>query len=242
MFEPDGLFAHGLPGFEYRPQQVEMLQAVAGALNRKQHLLVEAGTGTGKSLAYLLPAVTFAHLNGERVVVSTNTINLQDQLFQKDIPDLQKLLPFEFRAAVLKGRSNYLCQRRLSVLRQAGVRSPEEMRMLARVLVWLPSTQTGERDELFMPDLAEQALWGKISAESDTCTLGSLPLSRAGTLLLLPGQAGGRVGAPGHRQPRPAPVRRGGRPLWRARPARIPLSDRGRGPPSGGGDHAPVEL
>ena len=171
MFEPDGLLAHGLAGFEYRPQQVEMLQAVAGALNRKQHLLVEAGTGTGKSLAYLLPAATFAHLNGERVVISTNTINLQDQLFSKDIPDLQKLLPFEFRAAVLKGRSNYLCQRRLSVLRQAGVRWPEEMRMLARVLVWLPSTQTGERDELFMPDLAEQALWGKISAESDTCTL-----------------------------------------------------------------------
>jgi len=170
MFEPDGLLARGLAGFEYRPQQVEMLQVVAGALNRKQHLLVEAGTGTGKSLAYLLPAATFAHLNSERVVVSTNTINLQDQLFQKDIPDLQKLLPFEFRAAVLKGRSNYLCQRRLSVLRQAGVRSPEEMRMLARVLVWLPSTQTGERDELFMPDLAEQALWGKVSAESDTCT------------------------------------------------------------------------
>ncbi|MBN1135237.1 MAG: DEAD/DEAH box helicase family protein, partial [Anaerolineae bacterium] len=171
MFEPDGLLAHGLAGFEYRPQQVEMLQVVANALNRRQHLLVEAGTGTGKSLAYLLPAATFAYLNGERVVISTNTINLQDQLFKKDIPDLQKLLPFEFRAAVLKGRSNYLCQRRLQALRQAGVRSPDEMRMLARVLVWLPSTQTGERDELFMPDPAEQALWSKISADSDTCTL-----------------------------------------------------------------------
>jgi predicted DnaQ family exonuclease/DinG family helicase len=170
MFEPDGLLAHGLPGFEYRPQQLEMMQAVAGALNGKQHLLVEAGTGTGKSLAYLLPAATFAHLNNERVVISTNTINLQDQLFKKDIPDLQKLLPFEFRAAVLKGRSNYLCQRRLQALRQAGVRSSDEMRMLARVLVWLPSTQTGERDELFMPDPVEQALWAKVSAESDTCT------------------------------------------------------------------------
>jgi len=171
MLEEGGLLARSFPGFEYRPQQVEMLRAVATAFNRRQHLLVEAGTGTGKSLAYLLPAVTFAHLNGERVVVSTNTINLQDQLFRKDTPDLQKLLPFEFRVAVLKGRSNYLCQRRLAALRQAGVSSAEEMRLLAKVLVWLPSTQTGERDELFMPDPLEQALWNKISAESETCTL-----------------------------------------------------------------------
>ncbi len=171
MLEEGGPFARNFPGFEHRPQQVEMLRAVANAFNKQQHLLVEAGTGTGKSLAYLLPAATFAHLNGERVVVSTNTINLQDQLFRKDIPDLQKLLPFEFRVAVLKGRSNYLCQRRLAGLRQAGVGSVEEMRLLAKVLVWLPSTQTGERDELFMPDPLEQVVWSKISAESETCTL-----------------------------------------------------------------------
>jgi ATP-dependent DNA helicase DinG len=171
MLEEDGLFAQHFPGFEHRSQQVEMLRAVAMAFNERQHLMVEAGTGTGKSIAYLLPAVTFAHLNGERVVVSTNTINLQDQLFLKDVPDLQQLLPFEFRAVVLKGRSNYLCQRRLAGLRQAGVSSAEEMRMLAKVLVWVPSTQTGERGELFMPNPVEQALWGKISAESDTCTL-----------------------------------------------------------------------
>jgi ATP-dependent DNA helicase DinG len=171
MLEEGGLFARHFPGFEHRPQQVDMLRAVAAALNQQQHLMVEAGTGTGKSIAYLLPAVTFAHLNGERVVVSTNTINLQDQLFWKDVPDLQKLLPFEFRAAVLKGRSNYLCQRRLEGLRKAGIGSTDEMRMMAKVLVWLPSTQTGERDELFMPDPTEQALWTKISAESDTCTL-----------------------------------------------------------------------
>lgn len=171
MIEEDGLVARQFPGFEHRPQQVEMLRAVAGALNDKGHLMVEAGTGTGKSLAYLLPAATFAYLNGEHVVISTNTINLQDQLYRKDIPELQKYLPFDFRAVVLKGRTNYLCQRRLEAVRQAGVRSTEEMRMMARVLVWLPSTQTGERDELFMPDPAEQMLWGKISAESDTCTL-----------------------------------------------------------------------
>jgi ATP-dependent DNA helicase DinG len=171
MLEEGGLFAEHFPGYEHRPQQVEMLRAVGQAFNERQHLMVEAGTGTGKSIAYLLPAVAFAHLNSEPVVVSTNTINLQDQLFLKDVPDLQKLLPFEFRAVILKGRSNYLCQRRLAVLRQAGVSSTEEMRMLAKVLAWVPSTQTGERGELFMPDRAEQALWGKISAESETCTL-----------------------------------------------------------------------
>jgi ATP-dependent DNA helicase DinG len=171
MLEDGGLFAQNFPGFEYRSQQVEMLRAVCTAFNERQHLMVEAGTGTGKSLAYLLPAVTFAHMNSERVVVSTNTINLQDQLFLKDVPDLQKLLPFEFRSVVLKGRSNYLCQRRLAALRQSGVSSPDEMRMLAKVLVWVPSTQTGERGELFMPNRTEQALWSKISAESESCTL-----------------------------------------------------------------------
>ncbi len=170
MLEEGGLFARHFPGFEHRPQQVEMLRAVAQALNRRRHLLVEAGTGTGKSVAYLLPAITFAHLNGERVVVSTNTLNLQDQLYLKDVPDLQKLLPFDFRAAVLKGRSNYLCQRRLASLRQVGVSSVDEMRMLAKVLVWLPSTQSGERGELFMPNRVEQALWSRISADSETCT------------------------------------------------------------------------
>jgi ATP-dependent DNA helicase DinG len=171
MLEEGGLFAQHFPGFEHRPQQVEMLRAVANAFNQEQHLMVEAGTGTGKSVAYLLPAVAFAHLNGERVVISTNTINLQDQLFLKDIPDLQTLLPFDFRAALLKGRSNYLCQRRLAGLRQSGVTSVEELRMLAKVLVWVPSTQSGERGELFMPDPLEQALWSRLSAESDTCTL-----------------------------------------------------------------------
>lgn len=171
MLEEEGIFAQRFPGFEYRPQQVEMLRAVATALNERQHLMVEAGTGTGKSIAYLLPAATFAHLNGQRVVVSTNTINLQDQLFLKDIPDLQKILPFEFRAVMLKGRSNYLCQRRLEVLRRTGASSTDEMRMLAKVLVWVPSTQTGERGELFMPNPVERALWARISAESETCTL-----------------------------------------------------------------------
>jgi DNA polymerase-3 subunit epsilon/ATP-dependent DNA helicase DinG len=169
MLEEGGAFAQDFPGYEYRPQQVEMLKAVARAFNEGQHLLVEAGTGVGKSLAYLIPAIHFSVQNGERVVISTNTINLQDQLYGKDIPDLQRILPFEFRAALLKGRSNYICLRRLAALRHSGPSSPEEMRLLAKILVWLPSTMTGDQAELFLPDSKEQALWSRVCADAETC-------------------------------------------------------------------------
>lgn len=169
MLEEGGLFAQEFPGYEHRPQQVEMLRAVAKALNESEHLLVEAGTGVGKSLAYLIPAVHFATQNGERVVISTNTINLQDQLYSKDIPDLQRILPFEFKAALLKGRNNYICLRRLAALRHSGPSSVEEMRLLAKILVWLPSTVTGDQAELFLPDSQEQALWSRVCADAETC-------------------------------------------------------------------------
>ncbi len=169
MLEEGGVFAQDFPGYEYRPQQVEMLRLVAQAFNESQHLLVEAGTGTGKSIAYLLPAACFSAQNGERVVISTNTINLQDQLYGKDIPDLQRILPFEFKAALLKGRSNYICLRRLAAFRHSGPSSLEEMRLLAKILVWLPSTVTGDRAELFMPDYKEQALWSRVCADAETC-------------------------------------------------------------------------
>lgn len=171
LLEEDGLVARAFPGYEYRPQQVEVLQAVANAFNEGQHQLVEAGTGTGKSLAYLLPTIYFAVQNGERVVISTNTINLQEQIYNKDIPALQEILPLEFRAALVKGRSNYLCQRRLDIFRRNRQLDKEEMRLLAKVLVWLPSTMTGDRAELFLPTYAEQALWHHVSAEAETCSL-----------------------------------------------------------------------
>jgi predicted DnaQ family exonuclease/DinG family helicase len=169
MLEEGGDFSFKFPGYEYRPQQVEMLRAVAEAFNGRQHLLVEAGTGTGKSIAYLLPAAYFAVQNGERMVISTNTINLQDQLFLKDIPDLQRILPFEFKAALLKGRSNYICLRRLAALRHAGHLSIDELRVLAKVLVWLPSTMIGDQAELFMPTLAERLIWNRICSDSENC-------------------------------------------------------------------------
>jgi len=169
ILEEGGDFSCKFPGYEYRPQQVEMLRAVAEAFNGHQHLLVEAGTGTGKSIAYLLPAAHFSVQNGERVVISTNTINLQDQLFLKDIPDLQKILPFEFKATLLKGRSNYICLRRLAALRHAGSSSVDELRVLAKVLVWLPSTMTGDQAELFMPALEERFVWNRICSDAENC-------------------------------------------------------------------------
>jgi DNA polymerase-3 subunit epsilon/ATP-dependent DNA helicase DinG len=170
LLESDGGFEKTFPHFEHRPQQVKMLRAVADAFNKEQHLLVEAGTGTGKSIAYLLPAIHWAVQNGQRVVISTNTINLQEQLATKDVPDLQKVLPFEFRAAVMKGRSHYLCPSRLQMIRRNGPSSVEEMRVLAKVLLWLPTTIGGDGDELFIPNQAERAAWHRLSADNEVCT------------------------------------------------------------------------
>jgi ATP-dependent DNA helicase DinG len=169
LLEEDGAFAHRFAGYEHRPQQVEMLRAVARALNESCHLLVEAPTGVGKSLAYLIPAAHWAVQNSERVVVSTNTINLQEQLYRKDLPDLERVLSLDFQAAVLKGRSHYLCPARLAALRRIGPSSPEEMDVLARVLVWLPNTLDGDGDGLFLPTSRERAFWRNLSAEFDGC-------------------------------------------------------------------------
>lgn len=168
MISPGGLIARSFPGYEYRPQQIEMLKEVAEAFNTPTHLLVEAGTGTGKSLAYLLPALHFAVQNDRRVVISSNTINLQDQLYNKDIPDLQRILPTPFRTALLKGRSNYLCLRRLSAFRRSRQFSVDEARVLAKVLAWLPITQTGDRAELLLIK-SDTKIWAQIQATSETC-------------------------------------------------------------------------
>ncbi len=168
MFEEGGLVAQQFAGYEYRPQQVEMLQRVSEAFNEGQHLLVEAGTGTGKSLAYLLPAAYYAVVNGRHVVVSTNTINLQDQLFLKDIPDLQTILPLEFKAALLKGRNNYLCLRRLAFLRRQPDLTVDQIRVLAKILIWLPGTTTGDKAELNLMG-EEKLIWLRLSAEDESC-------------------------------------------------------------------------
>jgi ATP-dependent DNA helicase DinG len=170
VLEYGGPFAQFFESYEYRPEQVEMLRAVANALSKGQHLMVEAGTGVGKSLAYLVPAAYFALLNNTRVVISTNTINLQDQLIKKDIPDLGSALGLELRAAVLKGRSNYLCPRRLELLRHRGPANADEMRVLAKVLVWRRDNQSGDRTEITLTGPSEREVWAHISAEDNACT------------------------------------------------------------------------
>jgi DNA polymerase-3 subunit epsilon/ATP-dependent DNA helicase DinG len=170
VLEHGGPFARYFESYEYRPEQVEMLKAVANALSYGQHLMVEAGTGVGKSFAYLVPAALFALQNNTRVVVSTNTINLQDQLIKKDIPDLCAALGLNLRAAVLKGRSNYLCPRRLELLRKRGPGSVDEMRVLAKVLVWQLENTSGDRTEINLTGPSEREVWVHISAEDDACT------------------------------------------------------------------------
>lgn len=169
LLEQDGALAHWFPNYEYRPQQIEMLRTVAEAFNHDRHLLVEAPTGVGKSLAYLIPAVRWAMQNGERVVISTNTINLQEQLYNKDLPDLESILSADFRATVLKGRSHYLCPAQLQALRHRGVRSPEQARVLAKVLIWLLRTRDGDGDELFLPSGLERSMWHRLSADYEGC-------------------------------------------------------------------------
>lgn len=170
LLAPDGPFAQKFAGYEHRPQQIEVLTAVAEAFNDKAILLVEAGTGTGKSLAYLIPAIYWAVQNGQRVVISTNTINLQDQLFLKDIPDLRKVLHLDFKAALLKGRSNYLCRRRLDTLRHNEKMNDSEIRVLAKVLAWLPSTTTGDSAELTLTGGEENAIWSRLSSDAEHCS------------------------------------------------------------------------
>jgi ATP-dependent DNA helicase DinG len=171
ILEPGGEFARQFPGYEYRSQQISMLRAVTEAFNDGRHLLVEAGTGTGKSMAYLIPAFVWANRNGRRVVISTNTLNLQDQLIHKDIPDLRAAMGTDFRAAVLKGRANYLCPRRLLALRQLRPRSADEMRVLAKVMCWLSQGGSGDRNEINLRGLGETQVWSRLSADNDGCSL-----------------------------------------------------------------------
>ncbi len=169
ILEHGGPFSQYFEGYEQRPEQIEMLRAVTEALSYGKHLMVEAGTGVGKSFAYLVPAALFAIQNNTRVVVSTNTLNLQDQLIQKDIPDLRAALGLDLRAAVLKGRANYLCPRRLQYLRQRFPTNENEMRVLAKVLVWLLENQSGDRNEINLTGPAEREIWTRLSAEDDAC-------------------------------------------------------------------------
>ena len=170
MLGPDGPFAKAFGGFEHRPQQEEMLDEVAAAIYNQRHLVIEGGTGVGKSLAYLLPAALFAVSQGQRVVVSTNTINLQEQIIGKDIPALQGVLEAsgmleagDLRVALLKGRANYLCLRRWQQLSRSDSLSVDDAKLLAKTSLWLQDTPSGDRGEINL--LGRDAVtWNHISA------------------------------------------------------------------------------
>lgn len=174
-----GPFSQHFPAYEYRAEQVEMLRVVTQAISDGRHLMVEAGTGVGKSFAYLIPAALWATQNNSRVLISTNTINLQDQLIKKDIPDLCEALGLDLRASVLKGRTNYLCPRRLESLRHHGPQNADEMRILAKVMVWLLKNQSGDRNEINLTGPSERDVWLRVSAEDDACT-GETCIKRTG--------------------------------------------------------------
>ena len=170
VFGPDGLIANAHPDYEYRPGQIQMAQAVMRAFEERHHLIVEAGTGTGKTLAYLVPAVAAALGGRGRVIVSTGTKNLQEQLMEKDIPFLQSILPKKFNAAYMKGRNNYLCLQRFHRAGDSPVLSGlDEMDYFEEVTHWVKGTETGDRAEL--SNLPENlSFWRHIDARSETCT------------------------------------------------------------------------
>ncbi len=169
---PQGPFAAHIQNYQFRPGQLEMLRGVVGAFQSGEHLVVEAGTGTGKSLAYLVPALFWAASQEEKVVITTHTITLQEQLCHKDIPLLQKLLNFNFRTALVKGRKNYLCLRKWqSVSHESGQLSGEDRREMVSYLTWLSETTTGDRNELKLGAKGNE-LWYRLGADSDSC-LGS---------------------------------------------------------------------
>src|ERR1700733_1292415 len=167
FFVPGGILARSPLPYEYRPGQLEMAKAVERALTERRHLIVEAGTGTGKTLAYLLPALR----TGQRVIVSTGTKALQDQLFFRDVPFLESLLG-NLRVCYMKGRANYLCRHKLVALRDQPILSGlEEIDQYRQISDWEKTTETGDRSEISgLPE--SSALWSKLDARSDAC-LGS---------------------------------------------------------------------
>ena len=174
FFAPGGLLAQSSLQYEHRKGQYEMARAVEKALEDKRHLIVEAGTGTGKTLAYLLPALRMARDRGQRVIVSTGTKNLQEQIFFKDIPFLESLLG-PLKVCTMKGRANYVCKQKLYALAQTPLLSqPEEIRHFHIIQAWEETTETGDRAEIVgLPE--PSALFSKMDARSEACLGQSCP-------------------------------------------------------------------
>src|SRR6185369_12211169 len=167
FFGPGGILDQKLGDYEFRPSQIRMAEAVYEALDGQNHAIIEAGTGTGKTIAYLLPAL----LHGRRILVSTGTKTLQDQIFYKDIPLLESIIERPIRAAYLKGRNNYLCRTKLAAAHTEGLFTPDELRTFRKILDWSETTETGDRSELGAAG-DDNELWGRLDARRERC-LGS---------------------------------------------------------------------
>lgn len=169
VFGPGGLISRHHENYEYREGQVRMANEIAVAFESKKHLIVEAGTGTGKTLAYLVPAIAASIKLKKRIIISTGTKNLQEQLMDKDIPFLQKVLPAKFSAAYMKGRSNYACLYRINKSdNQPILDGMEQIDNFNEVREWVRETATGDRAELtYLPE--NLSFWSRINAKSDTC-------------------------------------------------------------------------
>jgi len=169
IFSPKGLLSRS-PNFEYRPQQQQMAVAAARALEEGKNLIVEAGTGVGKSLAYLIPSIFFAVSRRKKAIISTHTINLQEQLIQKDLPMLAKALPVKFHFTMLKGRHNYLCTRRLAKVRSQGRQlfTTSDQQELERVWEWSQKTADGSLSDFDAePDYN---VWQQVCSERGLCS------------------------------------------------------------------------
>ncbi len=166
IFGPGGLLQTRHPSYEFRPSQLAMAEIVEQAFEKHQHAVIEAGTGTGKTLAYLIPAIR----SGRRVVVSTATKSLQEQLFQKDVPFLKKNFAPNLKAALMKGRANFLCRQKVHQIDgQAMLKGIDEVDWFSQIRDWEKLTETGDRSELtFLPD--DSDLWNRIDARRDLCT------------------------------------------------------------------------
>jgi ATP-dependent DNA helicase DinG len=170
ILAPGGLVARSLRGYEQRDEQLEMARAVALAFQDRDHLLVEAGTGVGKSFAYLVPAILQAACHRRRVVVSTYTIALQEQLIQKDLPFLKQVLPLRFSAVLGKGRQNYVCFRRLSLTlkgRKRILESPKQQSQMERLAKWAMETEGGSLQDIRFR--LDPAVWQKVRSDAGLC-------------------------------------------------------------------------
>lgn len=178
FFKPDGLMNQASDAFQYRPQQLGMLETISNAFEQKKHGVIEAGTGTGKSFAYLVPSLLWAFENNNRVIVSTNTIALQEQLYWHDIPFLKQILDYDFAVALSKGRSNYICLRRQELYKnQLSTMLWSEKIFFAMIIYWLNTTIDGDKEYLNL-NKVEHQYWSNIASQAETCLGNRCPYFR----------------------------------------------------------------